>query len=87
MPPYPLERALIITYDEEETIEVYGLTIGVVPIWKWLLEYEVGQVSNEKVHKACEVRLRLFFADLMDFSRNLYVFLGAQTLILIINDG
>lgn len=35
---YPLKRALIITYDEEETIEVNGLTIGVVPIWKWLLE-------------------------------------------------
>ena len=30
------------------------------------LREEEGWASNEKVHKACEVRLRLFFADLMD---------------------
>ncbi|MBR4838083.1 MAG: ATP-binding protein [Bacteroidales bacterium] len=36
----PLRRALIITRDEEKTIQHNsGLTIEVVPVWKWLLEY------------------------------------------------
>lgn len=34
---FKLDRALIITYDEEETIEKDGLTIEVIPVWKWLL--------------------------------------------------
>lgn len=34
----PLDKAFIITYDEEETIEAPGLTIEVLPIWKWLLQ-------------------------------------------------
>lgn len=34
---YPLKRAIIITYDEDETIEESNLTIEVIPIWKWLL--------------------------------------------------
>lgn len=34
---FSLKKACIITYDEEETIEVSGLTIEVIPIWKWLL--------------------------------------------------
>ena len=29
---------VLITYDEEETIETNALTIEVTPIWKWLLE-------------------------------------------------
>ena len=29
---------LIITYDEEETIEQNGVTIPAVPAWKWLLQ-------------------------------------------------
>ena len=33
----PLNKAFIITYDEEETIESAGLTIEVLPVWKWLL--------------------------------------------------
>lgn len=33
----PLKKTYIITYDEEETIEASGLTIEVIPIWKWLL--------------------------------------------------
>lgn len=33
-----LDKAFIITYDEEETIETSGLTIEVLPIWKWLLQ-------------------------------------------------
>ena len=32
----PLQRALIITYDEEATIEEGELTIEAIPIWKWL---------------------------------------------------
>lgn len=34
----PLKKACIITFDEEDTLEVNGLKIDVVPIWKWLLE-------------------------------------------------
>ncbi len=34
----PLKKACIITYDEEDTLEVNGLKIDVVPIWKWLLK-------------------------------------------------
>ncbi len=33
----PLKKAVIVTYDEEETIERDGLRIEVVPVWKWLL--------------------------------------------------
>lgn len=32
----PLKQALIITYDQEEIIEKDGLTINVVPAWKWV---------------------------------------------------
>ena len=35
----PLKRAMIITRDEEKTIQAgNGLTIEIKPIWKWLLE-------------------------------------------------
>lgn len=34
---HEIDRALIITYDEEETIEKDGITIKVIPVWKWLL--------------------------------------------------
>ena len=34
----PLKKACIITYDEEDTLEVNGLKIDIVPIWKWLLK-------------------------------------------------
>lgn len=37
----PLKRAMIITYDEEETIDGNALAIEVVPIWKWLLCKEI----------------------------------------------
>lgn len=36
---YPLTKACIITYDEEETIREGGLTIEVIPIWKWLTDF------------------------------------------------
>jgi len=32
------EKLLIVTYEEEKTVEVDGKTISVVPVWKWLLE-------------------------------------------------
>lgn len=35
----PLKQALIITYDHEEQIELEGLTISVVPAWKWLMRF------------------------------------------------
>ena len=36
---YPLNTCMIITYDEEETIEEEGLSISVVPVWKWLTTF------------------------------------------------
>jgi len=35
---HPDWTAAIITYDEYETIEKAGISIRVVPAWKWLLE-------------------------------------------------
>lgn len=36
---YPLKRMVIVTYDEEGSIDVAdGKTIEVIPAWKWLLE-------------------------------------------------
>lgn len=35
-----IKRAMIITYDEEEMIVADGLSIEVVPIWKWLLDVD-----------------------------------------------
>lgn len=32
---YPLKKAVIITYDEEESIQEGGLAIEVLPMWKW----------------------------------------------------
>lgn len=37
---HPLEKALIITKDEEKTITINDLTIEFIPVWKWLLENE-----------------------------------------------
>lgn len=34
----PLKRAVIVTYDEEDSIELDGLHIDVEPVWKWLLD-------------------------------------------------
>jgi len=33
-----MKQAMIITYEEEKTIDLEGILIKVVPIWKWLLE-------------------------------------------------
>lgn len=35
---FKLDRALIVTFDQEDTYERDGLTIDVVPVWKWLLK-------------------------------------------------
>ena len=35
---HPLRKVIIITRDEETTIERDGLTIEVMPVWKWLLQ-------------------------------------------------
>lgn len=35
---YPLDRAMIMTYEDEDSIEKDGLHIDVVPVWKWLVE-------------------------------------------------
>lgn len=32
------DRLLIVTYDQERTLSLYGYTILVLPIWEWLLE-------------------------------------------------
>lgn len=37
----PLKRAMIITYDEDGTIDGNAFTIEVVPIWMWLLCKEI----------------------------------------------
>lgn len=34
---FPLQKACIVTWDQEETIKKDDLTIEVVPVWKWLL--------------------------------------------------
>ncbi len=35
----PCQKLMVITRDEERTLETDGRTIEVVPIWKWLLAY------------------------------------------------
>ena len=32
------QRLLILSYDTEETVEVNGKTIEVMPVWKWLIQ-------------------------------------------------
>jgi len=34
----PCDNLLIITYEEEKTLEINGKIIKIVPVWKWLLE-------------------------------------------------
>ncbi len=34
---YPLEKAIIITYEDETQLTVDGLQIDVLPLWKWML--------------------------------------------------
>ena len=44
MQDYKLESGYIITEDEEDTIHGDGLSIRVLPAWKWLLGYEGGDI-------------------------------------------
>jgi len=37
MNSYNLSQGLILTWDEEETIEIFNKKISVLPIWKWML--------------------------------------------------
>lgn len=37
---FDIEKAIIVTYDDEKTIEVDGVSIQIVPVWKWLLNTE-----------------------------------------------
>lgn len=34
---FPLQRAVIVTRDYEESLMLDGLTVDVIPVWKWLL--------------------------------------------------
>lgn len=35
---HPLEKMMVITFDEERTIELRsGKTVELIPVWKWLL--------------------------------------------------
>ena len=33
-----INTALIISKDQEETIELDGISIKVIPVWKWLVK-------------------------------------------------
>ncbi len=35
---FDIEKAIIVTYDDERTIEANGVSIDVIPVWKWLLK-------------------------------------------------
>lgn len=37
---YPLQRAIIVTYEDEGVIEQDGLKIEIVAVWKWVLQNE-----------------------------------------------
>ncbi len=34
----PLQRLLVITYNDEKTITENGIAIEIIPVWKWLIE-------------------------------------------------
>lgn len=34
---FDIDKSVIVTYDDERTIDVDGVSIDVVPVWKWLL--------------------------------------------------
>ena len=40
---HPLAEAVIVTYDDEATLEYEGMPIRVVPAWKWVLEQGANQ--------------------------------------------
>nr|WP_296050257.1 ATP-binding protein [uncultured Prevotella sp.] len=45
------QRLLILSYDTEETVEVNGKTIEVMPVWKWLIQdfskiFDLREIKN-----------------------------------------
>lgn len=34
---FDIKKSVIVTYDDERTIEVDGVSIEIIPVWKWLL--------------------------------------------------
>ncbi len=42
-------RLLLLTYEQEETVEISGTTIEVLPVWKWLLDTSPS-ASNRDAH-------------------------------------
>lgn len=34
-----ISRMVVVTKDEEDTVEKEGYHIDIIPLWKWLLEY------------------------------------------------
>ena len=42
---FKLDQALIVTFDQEETYEKDGLSIDVVPVWKWLLRFQSAPIQ------------------------------------------
>ena len=38
---FDIKHSIIITANEEKNIEVDGVTIEVIPVWKWILKYEI----------------------------------------------
>lgn len=37
---FDVRKAIIVTYDDEKTVEVDGVSIDIIPIWKWLINME-----------------------------------------------
>lgn len=37
---FNIEKCIIVTYDDERTVEVNGVSIDIMPVWKWILDAE-----------------------------------------------
>jgi predicted AAA+ superfamily ATPase len=48
-------KRLILTYDEEKTLNVGGLDIQVVPVWKWLLDKDSMSFPDFARHFFCSL--------------------------------
>ena len=40
MREFKLKEGIILTYEQEEEIKIDNKLIKILPVWKWLLEYE-----------------------------------------------
>ena len=36
-----IKNGIILTYHQEETIAYKGFSLQVLPVWRWLLEYQL----------------------------------------------